>query len=159
MSLIECARLMLREIETLAKWEAEILRDLAKTKHRRAELSRALDTLIPELPDQHRRKYRQTLTRIDMAQPERRQRPSVMTPKVSAVHDYLAQAEDTVSVFDLQRHLIERGLSTKPHDAYNILARKVGQGMVARISKGVYRVNPSHREIVERRRELRKTEG
>ena len=123
----------------------------AKTKDRRAKLSKALDTLIPELPDQHRRKYRETLTKIEMPAPERRQRPSIMTPKVSAVHDYLAAAEDTVTVHEVRQHLMTNGLTENPYDANTILARKVGQGIVARVSKGVYRVNPRHREIVVRR--------
>ena len=155
MSLIECAQVMLREIESLAKWEAEITRDLARTKDRRAKLSKALDALLPELPDQHRRKFRDTLTRLELPAPKFVKRPSIMTPKVSAVHDYLAAAEDTVTVHEVRQHLTDNGLSENPYDANTILARKVGQGIVARVSKGVYRVNPRHREIVVRRKKLR----
>lgn len=82
-----------------------------------------------------------------------------MTPKVSAVHDVLAAAEDTVTVHDVRQYLMANGLTQNPYDANTILARKVGQGMVERVSQGVYRVNPRHREIARRRKEMRRADG
>lgn len=152
MSLSDAASTLVRELDSLAQWEGELRRNLELTSRRRADLNRALDSLIPSLGADDRRKYREMIARIEMPWPRHSRRPSVMTPRVLAVHDYLADAEDTVQVRDLQQHLQDLGLSNSNGDAHTILARKVDQGMVERLGRGTYRVNPRHREIVNRRR-------
>ena len=152
MTLTDCALAILREIESLTNWESEIMKDLGQTRARRAELSKSLDNLLYSLPRSDRRKLKLMIAKQEMPWPRATRQASIMTPKVAAVHDYLAEADDLVYVADLQRHLMAQQLSTKPNDAHTILARKVKQGMVERKGRGTYRVNPRHREIVIRRR-------
>ena len=83
----------------------------------------------------------------------------VRTERGGTKRSHLVTAEDTVTVNQVRKHLLQNGLTQNPYDANTILARKVGQGIVARVSKGVYRVDPRHREIARRWKEMRRADG
>lgn len=150
MSLTDAAQAMVREIRDLAAWEAELARDLATTRGRSAELTRSLMALMGVLPKEDRRALKIALAEIEMPRLGHRTKSCHRTDVVDAVHDYLAAADDTVTALDLQAHLAER-CGAAPKRASIILSRKVEQGMVERLARGRYRVNPRHPEIAARR--------
>ena len=150
MSLTEAATTLVRELRDLAAWEDELSRDLAQTRGRSAELTRSLMSLIPVLPRDDRRALKIELAKLEMPKVRFTRKASHRTDIVEAVHDYLAGADDTVTALELQAHLTER-FGAAPKRASIILSRKVGQGMVIRLARGRYRVNPRHPEIAARR--------
>jgi hypothetical protein len=150
MTLTDAAQAMVNELRDLAAWEAELARDLAVTRGRGAELTRSLASLLDVLPREDRRALKIALARIEMPRVRRLKAPSIRTGIVEAVHDYLAAADDTVTALDLQAHLAQR-FGARAGRASIILSRKVAQGMVERLSRGRYRVNPRHPEIAARR--------
>ena len=150
MSLTDAAQAMVREVAALAAWEEELSRDLAQTRGRSAELTRSLMSLIPVLPRDDRRALKIELAKLEMPRIRPARTAAQRTDIVDAVHDYLAAADDTVTALELQAHLTER-FGAGPKRASIILSRKVEQGMVVRLARGRYRVNPRHPEIAARR--------
>ncbi|MEM9138418.1 MAG: hypothetical protein AAGB15_01185 [Pseudomonadota bacterium] len=142
---------MITELSELTQWESDLMRDLAVTRGRAADLRRSLDALVRCLPIAERRDLRADIARLEIPVRGRRLQAQNMTDKVIAIHDYLAAADDTVTALELQAHLEKLGLADRPGAASIILSRKVGQGLVERLSRGRYRVNPHHPEISARR--------
>lgn len=152
MTLTTAAEAMVRELRDIAEWETELSRDLTVTRARRRELLASLDALARILPIGDRLGLRIAVGQIEMANKPRPRRRSNKTRRVDLTHDYLAMAEDTVTTSGLQNWLSEGGQNPKKGLASIILSRKVDQGVVERLSRGLYRVNPHHPEIVARRR-------
>ena len=150
MDLTDAARAMAREFEDLTRWEQDLLSDLGQTRAKLGELRRALDGLIRLLPIATRRELRLKIAKLEMPLRHARHRARQVTDKIAAVHDHLAQAEDTVAASDLQRVLEAQG-QPAPGEAHRILSRKIKQGLVERLARGLYRVNPHHPEIASRR--------
>lgn len=151
MSLTAAAEAMVREIRALSKWEHELIADLGTTRTRLAELTASAQTLVRLLPGGERSALGAEIARILMPLVRTRRRAAVMTEKVAAVHEFLAASEGEVAASAVQHMLMQRKLTTDPSAAHSILARKVRQGMVERLSRGLYRVNPNNNEIVVRR--------
>ncbi|MEM9062947.1 MAG: hypothetical protein AAGD13_20985 [Pseudomonadota bacterium] len=150
-TLLDAANALMTEIEDLAKWETEITGDLLRTQDRRRELTRSLIGVVGALPLGDRRNLRVRIARLEMAAPRKTKRASIMSAAVAAVHDYLAEAEDLVEVAELQRYLESKLVAARSNSAHTILSRKCRQGMVERVTRGTYRVNPHHPEIANRR--------
>lgn len=151
MSMTDTARNLAREAAQLAEWEMQLLADLAETRTKRRGLAKALSTLLTLVSPEDRREIRAETARHMQAIAPRRRKPSVMTPMVAAVHAYLAEAEDLVSAVDIHDHLAASGLTETRGRAYQILARKVRQGMLFRVARGLYRVNAHDPEIARLR--------
>ena len=151
MALTDAAREMLGEIRELARWESELLSDLSETRARKAELVRSFEALTRVLSVTERRELRVEAARIQVPLMRARRRASVMTDRIEAAHTYLATAEDTVTTAELQKFLTDKGLTKGEDDAALILSRKVEQGMVERVRRGLYRVDPDHPVIARRR--------
>ena len=151
MHLTSAAEAMVRELRDLANWEHELTGDLNRTRSRLGELTQSLDALARLLPLSDRVTLRLEVAKVQMPLVRARRQASVMTDKVAAVHEMLAAAEDSVHAADVQRELVRRKLTADPGAAHSILSRKIKQGMVERLSRGLYRVNPHHPEIIRRR--------
>lgn len=150
-NLLDAARTLMDEIEELAQWETRLTGDLIRTQDRRRDLTRSLIGVVGALPLGDRRNLRVRIARLEMAPPRKTKRASIMSAAVAAVHDYLAEAEDLVEVAKLQKHLEAKLVAARSNCAHTILARKCRQGMVERVTRGTYRVNPHHPEIANRR--------
>lgn len=150
MSLTDAAQAMVREMRDLTAWEDELTRDLTVTRGRIAELTRSLMSLLAILPREDRRALTIELAKIELPRVRGARKVSCRTDIVEAVHDFLAAADDTVTACDLQAHLAER-FGAGAGRASIILSRKIGQGVVQRLTRGRYRVNPRHPEIAARR--------
>jgi hypothetical protein len=154
MSLTDAAQAMLGEIRALAAWESDLLDNLSETRARKAELIRSFEALIRVLSMTERRELRAEAARIQVPLMRAQRRASVMTDRIEAAHTYLATAEEAVTTAGLQKFLVEKGLVRAKDDAALILNRKVAQGMVERVRRGLYRTNPDHPVIARRRLQL-----
>ena len=154
MSLTDAAQTMLGEIRALADWESELLSGLSETRARKAELIRSFEALTRVLSMTERRELRAEAARIQVPLMRAQRRASVMTDRIEAAHTYLATAEDIVTTAGLQKFLVDKGLARGDDDAALILNRKVAQGMVERIRRGLYRVDADHPVIARRRLQL-----
>ena len=138
------------EIESLAKWEAELLDDLARTRARRENLLKAVESVLASLTPEERRPIRLRLNRVAVALAGGLRANLHMTDKVEAVHGYLARADGPVTVRGVQRYLRRHGLATYDDAAALLLSRKCRQGVLQRIERGRYRVNRNHPVIAAR---------
>jgi len=144
MTLTAAAGSIVVELETLAGWENELLRDLERTRARRAALTRSVEALMAELPDPGRAGLRLRLNRIAMALAGELRANLHQTDKVAAVHGYLARSDGIVTVRQVQAFLKRHGLAPCDDAAAMILSRKAKQGIVERVSRGRYRVCRDH---------------
>ena len=151
MTVIEAAECLADEIETLAAWEGELLQDLARTRARRENLLKAIASVLDTLAVEARRPVQLRLNRVAMALAGELRAEVNLTDKVEALHDYLARADGPVTVKRVQAYLGRHGLATYDDAAALLLARKCKQGMLKRIGRGRYSVNPQHPTIASRR--------
>lgn len=147
MALADAADGIAVEIEDLARWERDLMRDLAATRQKRERLTESLVILGNQLDPEPAKALRLRLNRIATSLAAGLREGSHLTDKVEAVHEYLASAEGPVAVRRLQRFLHEHGLAPNDHAAATILARKAKQGIVTRVARGQYRVNRHHPTI------------
>ena len=149
--MLTAAELITAEIEKLAAWESDLLYDLAATRENRERLLRAIDSVLPGLPEDQRRPLRLRLNRVAVARAGGLRANTMVTDKVEAVHDYLSRAaEGVVTVKAVQRYLKKLGLAPYDDAAALLLARKCKQGLLERVGRGRYRVNRHHPVVAGR---------
>ena len=151
MTVTEAAETLAAEIETLAAWETDLLQDLARTRLRREGLLKAIESVLATFPVEQRRPIQLRLNRVAVALAGELRPETNVTDKVEAVHDYLARAVEPVTVRGVQAYLRRHGLATYDDAAALLLARKCKQGLLKRIGRGRYSVNPHHPTIATRR--------
>lgn len=151
MTVTEAAECIAAQIEALAAWENDLLQDLARTRAHRESLLKAIDSVLDTLPVDARRPLRLRLNRVAVALAGELRANVNVTDKVEALHDYLARADGQVTVRGVQAHLRRHGLATYDDAAALLLARKCRQGMLKRVARGRYSVNPHHPLIAGRR--------
>ena len=132
------------EIENLAQWEREVLRDLNLTRQKRESLTESLTLLLRQVADEEKVALQLRLNQVARNLGFSLREGTHMTRKVEAIHEYLAAAPGLVSVRGVQRFLDSHGLAPNDHAAATVLARKAKQGVVNRVARGKYRVNRHH---------------
>jgi hypothetical protein len=151
MTVTEAAECIAAEIEVLTDHEANLLRDLGRTRANRENLLRSIDCVLATLPPEGRRALQLRLNRAAVALAGELRDGVNVTDKVEALHEYLARADGPVTVKGVQAHLRRHGLAPYDDAAALLLARKCKQGMVKRIGRGRYSVNPHHPAVASRR--------
>ena len=150
MTVTQAAECIAAEIEALSARETDLLQDLARTRANREKLLRSIDCVLDTLAPEERHPLRLRLNRAAVALAGEL-RPGVnVTDKVEALHHYLASTEGPVTVKGVQAHLRRHRLATYDDAAALLLARKCKQGMLRRIGRGRYSVNPHHPAIASR---------
>ena len=147
MPLNDVTETLARQIESIAEWEAELLKDLEKSRQRRERLQQSLVALYPELVTHRRAALRTRMNRVASKLSVELRSNLHQTDKVEAVHGYLARADGVVSVRMVQKFLERHDLAPGKDAAAMILHRKAKQGVVTRVSRGRYRVNHGHPKI------------
>ncbi|MEM7060641.1 MAG: hypothetical protein AAF557_23925 [Pseudomonadota bacterium] len=150
MPLTEAAETMVAELSDLSKWEGELRRDLSATRRKIDKLNQGLDAILDLLDREKRLSLQARIAAITMSL-QQRKTPSTPSPRVEAVQSWLADRDGPFTVAEVQTMLQAQGLTNGRHNASIILSRKVGQGVVRRVSRGWYEVNPNHPEIAGRR--------
>lgn len=150
MPLTDAAKTMVSELADLAKWEADLRRDLTATRNKIDKLTEGLTAVLDLLdrPDRQALQARITAIRLPM---NRRRTAPVASQRVEALHAWLALREEPFTAAEVQQMLAAAGLTDGRHNASIILSRKVGQGVVRRVSRGWYEVNANHPEIAARK--------
>lgn len=144
MPLNDAAETLAREIEAIAEWELDLLKDLALSRTRRERLTQSLTALYPELVQHRRSALRMRMNRVANRLSGELRSNTHVTDKIEAVHGYLARAESVVTVRQVQRFLEQHELANNHDAAAMILSRKAKQGVVTRVSRGRYKVNHLH---------------
>jgi len=150
MPLTDAAETMVAELSDLVGWEADLRKDLNTTRKKIDKLTKGLDAVLDLLDRSERLSLQARITAIRLPMNRRRTAP-VASPRVGALHAWLALREEPFTAAEVQQMLAADGLTDGRHNASIILSRKVGQGMVRRVSRGRYEVNPNHPEIAARR--------
>jgi hypothetical protein len=153
MTVTQAAEAIAAEIEALTARESDLVQDLARTRANREKLLKSVHCVLDTLPPEERRPLQLRLNRAAVALAGELRAGVNVTDKVEALHDYLARADGPVTVKGVQAHLRRHGLATYDDAAALLLARKCKQGMLKRIGRGRYSVNPNHPAIASRRLE------
>ncbi len=145
--LIDAAALILDELAAQRGAEADLARRRTAARDRAYRLLRSLDAVLSTLPPAERRPFVQRRDAI-----EGRAGPPAgalgATPVTSAILAYLAAHEaETVTVAEINEHLAAAGLPTVRAHAAITLGRFTRHGLVARVRRGIYRVNRFHPEL------------
>lgn len=142
---------LLDELAAHRRAEAEIHRRRRAARERGINLIRAFDALVRTLPAEEQRPL---LRRLDAIEGRAAPPPNALgsTPVTGAVLAFLAAHEaETVTVPALNEHLAALGITEVKTHASITLSRYVRQGIVARVRRGVYRINRFHPELVAMR--------
>ncbi len=149
--LIEACTLILDELAAHRAHEAELTRRFRATRDRGQALVRSLDAAMRAVPPAERRPLLQRLDAIE----GRGAPPSGAlgsSPVSNAILAYLAaQTAETVTTAAVQEHLNAAGLTTLRAHAATTLGRFIRHGIVARVRRGVYRINRFHPELLAMR--------
>ena len=148
LGLVEAAGRILDELAAHRAREAELSRRRTAARDRGARLVRAFDALVRALPPAESRALIQRLDAIEgRAEPPAGSVGS--TPVTNAILAFLAAHDaETVTVAALNEHVAALGLPTVRAHAAITLARFTRHGIVARVRRGVYRINRFHPELL-----------
>lgn len=149
--LTDAAALILDELAAHRARETEISRHFRVTRDRGHALVRSFDALVRALPPAESRPLLHRLDAIEGrgAPPGGALGSSSVT---NAILAYLAaQTAETVTAAAVQEHLAAAGLTTLRAHAAITLARFMRHGLVARVRRGVYRINRFHPELLAMR--------
>ena len=149
--LIDAASLILDELAAHRAREAELSRRFRATRDRGHALVRSFDALARALPPAELRPLLQRLDAIEgRAEPPAGALGS--SPVTNAILAYLAaQTAETVTTAAVEEHLAAAGLTTLRAHAATTLGRFMKHGIVARVRRGVYRINRFHPELLAMR--------
>ena len=131
---------LMKQLEHEHAWAAELRADLDHTEKNCTRLKASVAMAAEMLPPDARRGYKLRLARLvvgrnALGRPPKDKRQAVLL-------EYLAaRVEETVSNADIRRHLDQQGIENNPQYISTRLAAWAVEGMLTRLSHGLYKVN------------------
>ena len=132
---------MMRQLETEQSWIDDLRKALSQAEKRADRLLTSVEAAMHTLSVPERRKFHLRLRQMQLHDRSKMGRPAKDGRQKTMLNYIAEKGEGTVTAVEIRMHLKARNIHATPQYVSNQVARWIDEGLLTRLSHGMFRIN------------------